>query len=250
MKSCRHWKLLAAALLAISTTEVTAQDQGRALAFHTGGESPNDPTYLLASKSVQKELALTDGQKTSFQKLRDAESSSHPFAGGALIGQSQEEIQKKLEQHATENRSRVFNLLTPQQIARLSEINIQVVGVTALGYDDVAEKLGLSAEQKAQLKTVSADARRLQDELNSANNGRPAEASKRQAYKEKLDQITADRKKQSLAILTDAQNAKFKQLQGAKFDTSTIQSNRKSFSSRGRIGGPPQVPRPNESTSN
>jgi hypothetical protein len=69
MKSCRHWKLLAAALLAISTTEVTAQDQGRALAFRTGGESPNDPTYLLASKSVQKELALTDSQKASFQKL-------------------------------------------------------------------------------------------------------------------------------------------------------------------------------------
>jgi Spy/CpxP family protein refolding chaperone len=249
MKSCRHWKLLAAAILAISTTEVTAQDQGRALAFRTGGESPNDPTYLLASKSVQKELALTDSQKASFQKLRDAENGSHPFSGG-LVGQSPEDIQKKLDQHATENRSRVFNLLTPQQIARLNEINIQVVGVAALSFNDVAEKLGLTAEQKTQLKTVAAEARRKQDDLNATNNGRPVEASKRPAYKQKLTQIASERTKQALAVLTDEQQAKFKILQGEKFDTSTIQPNRKSFSSHGRIGGPAQVPRSNESTSN
>ena len=249
MKSCRHWKLLAAAILVISTTEVTAQDRGRARAFRTGGESPNDPTYLLASKSVQKELALTDSQKASFQKLRDTESGAHPFSGG-LIGQSQEDIQKKLEQHATENRSRVFNLLTPQQIARLNEINIQVVGVAALSFDDVAERLALTADQKAKLKTFAGEARRKQDDLNAPNNGRPVEASKRQAYKQKLDQITAERKKQAFAVLTDDQQAKFKTLQGEKFDTSTIQPNRKSFSSHGRIGGPAQTPKPNESTIN
>ena len=250
MKSYKHWKLLAAMILAISATEVTAQDQGRAMAFRTGGESPNDPTYLLASKSVQKELALTESQIASFQKLRDAESGSHPFAGGALIGQSQENIQKKLEQHAAENRSRVFNLLTPQQIARLNEINIQVVGVAALSFNDVAEKLALTAEQKAKLKNVAGEARRKQDDLNAANNGRAVEASKRQAYKQKLDEITAERKKQAFAVLTNEQQAKFKTLEGEKFDTSTIQPNRKSFSSHGRIGGPPQAPRPNESTIN
>jgi Spy/CpxP family protein refolding chaperone len=250
MKSCRHWKLLVAAILAISTTEVTAQDRGRALAFRTGGESPNDPTYLLASKSVQKELALTDSQKASFQKLRDTESSSHPFSGGALIGQSQEDIQKKLEQHATENRSRVFNLLTPQQIARLNEINIQVAGVAALSFVDVAEKLGLTAEQKTKLKTLAGEARRKQDDLNATTNGKPVEASKRPAYKQKLDQITAERKKQAFAVLTDDQQAKFKKLQGKNFDTSTIQPSRKSFSSHGRIGGPAQSPKPNESTIN
>jgi Spy/CpxP family protein refolding chaperone len=250
MKSGRHWKLLVAAILAISADEVTAQDRGRALAFHTGGESPNDPTYLLASKTVQKELALTDSQKASFQKLRDAESATHPFSGGALIGQSPEEIQKKLDRHAAENRSRVFNLLTPQQIARLNEINLQVVGVAALNFDDVADKLALTAEQKTQLKIVADEARRKQDELNAKNNGKPVDASRRLAYKQELDQITTARKKQAFAVLTDDQQASFKKLQGEKFDTSTIQSNRKSFSSHGRLGGAAQPPKPGESTIN
>src|SRR4029079_9668473 len=109
MKSCRHWKLLAAAILAISTTEVTAQDRGDSLAFRTGGESPNDPTYLLASESVQKELALTDSQKASLQKLRDEENNRHPFSGG-FVGLSQDEIQRKLDQHAKENRDRVSKI--------------------------------------------------------------------------------------------------------------------------------------------
>ena len=61
MKSCRHWKLLAVAVLALSTTTVTAQDQGHAKASRFSGESPNDPSYLLASESVQKEL-LADRQ--------------------------------------------------------------------------------------------------------------------------------------------------------------------------------------------
>jgi hypothetical protein len=50
-----------------------------------------------------------------------------------------------------------------------------------------------------------------------------------------------ERKKQSLAILTDDQQAKFNQLQGVKFDTSTIQPNRKSFTSRGQVGGSSKV---------
>jgi Spy/CpxP family protein refolding chaperone len=247
MNSCRHWKLLAAALLAISTTEVTAQDHGRVLTFRTSGESPNDPTYLLASKSVEKELALADSQKTSIQKLRDAEGSTHPFAGGALIGQSQEDIQKRLDQHAADNRSRLFDLLTPQQIMRLNEINIQVAGAAALGFGDVAEQLALTSDQKAKLKSITGEARRKQDELNADNNGRPVDASKQPAHKLTLDKIKSERKTQSLAVLTEEQQAKFQALQGAKFDTSTIQPNRKSFSSHGRIGGAAPAPKPAES---
>jgi Spy/CpxP family protein refolding chaperone len=238
MKTCRHWKLLAAAVLALSTTTVTAQDQGHASASRFSGESPNDPSYLLASESVQKALGLTDSQKTSFKTLREEENSRHPFSA-SIIGLSHDEIQKKLEQHAKENRDRVAKILTPQQNARLNEINIQKAGVLALSFDDVAEKLALTSEQKTNLKKLAGEARRKQDDLNSTNNGQPVEASKRQAYKKKLDQITAERKKQAFAVLTDDQQATFKKLQGEKFDTSTIQPNRKSFSRRGQIGGQP-----------
>jgi len=245
MKSCRHWKLLAAAITALSTSAIMAQNQGRAQAFRMGGESPNDPTYLLVSESVQKELALTDSQKASLQKIRDEENDRHPLSGG-LIGRSQDEIQKKLEQHAKENRNRVSKILTPQQTERLNEINIQVAGVAALNFADVAEKLSLTAEQKSKLKTLADEARRKLTELNTAHNGQPPVDAKRararEDYKQKLDQVTGERTNQAIALLTDEQRSKFQNLQGEKFDTSTIQPNRRSFSRRGRIEAPVKVP--------
>jgi hypothetical protein len=145
MKYCRHFYLWAFVASAFSSVTVTAQDQGRAHAFRMGGDSPNDPTYLLASESVQKELVLTGGQKTSLKRLRDEENDRHPFSGG-FIGQSPDEIQKKLEQHAKENRDRASKILTPQQFERLKEIHIQVAGAAALNFEDVAEKLELTTE--------------------------------------------------------------------------------------------------------
>jgi Spy/CpxP family protein refolding chaperone len=252
MKTCRHWKLLTAAVLALSTTTVTAQNQGHAKASRFSGESPNDPSYLLASESVQKELLLTDSQKASFQKLRDEESKTHPFASG-IIGLSNEQIQMKVEQHAKENRDQVAKILTPKQNARLNEINIQMAGVAALSFDDVAGKLDLSTEQQAKLKYVADEARAKQTKLNDTYNGSPAAGQKsthgREDYKRELTQITADRKSQSLALLTDEQRAKFQKLQGEKFDTSTIQPNRKSFSSHGRIGASTKAPPVRQSTS-
>jgi len=250
MKSCRHWRLLAAAVLALSTTTVTAQEQGRASGSRFGGESPNDPSYLLASESVQKELLLTESQKASFQKLRDEESKTHPFSRG-FIGLSNDDIQKKVEQHAKENRDRVTKILTPKQNARLNEINIQMVGVAALSFDDVAGKLDLTAEQQAKLKYLADEARAKQTKLNDAYNSPSGQKSTRgrEDYKRELSRVAADRKTESLALLTDEQRAKFQKLQGEKFDTSTIQPNRKSFSNRGRIGASTKAPSVRQSTS-
>src|SRR5215831_9369740 len=121
-----RWIALAVIAITISTAAVMAQNLVRGQASRVEGESPNDPTYLLPSESVQKELAVTPEQQASLQKLRDEESKRHPFFGG-LAGLSQEDIQKRLEQHAKENRDQVAKILTPQQTARLNEINLQMV---------------------------------------------------------------------------------------------------------------------------
>jgi Spy/CpxP family protein refolding chaperone len=251
MKSCRKVRLFAA-IFALSTTAAMAQDQGRAHGFRTGGESPNDPTYLLASESVQKELLLTDSQKASLKQLCGEENDRHPFSSG-FIGLSQTEIQKKLDQHAKENRDRISKILTPQQTERLNEINIQVAGVAALNFPDVAEKLQLNAEQKATLKNLADEARGKKTELNDAYNSPPLggqkTTGKREDYKRELNQVTAERKNQSLAVLTDEQRAKFEKLQGEKFDTSTIRPMSRNFSRRGRMEAPPKARAVRPSTS-
>jgi Spy/CpxP family protein refolding chaperone len=107
----------------------------------------------------------------------------------------------------------------------------------------VVKKLELTADQKAKLKNVGDEARQKLAELNSANNNQPPDDQRRPAYMQRLSEITAERKNQSIALLTDEQRAKFEKLQGKKFDTSTIQPNRRKFTSRGRIDAPfPQPP--------
>jgi hypothetical protein len=241
MKSCRNWRLLAATTVALSTSAILAQDQGRGFASRTGGESPNDPSYLLASESVQKDLALTDVQKANLRKLQDGQSDRHPFSGG-FLGLSPDEIQKRLDEHAKENRERVAKILSPKQTDRLNEINIQVAGVAALSFNDVATKLAMTAEQKTKLQRLSDDARRKLTELNAPLNGRPVPAQNRPAYQQQVNAITAERKSQALALLNAEQLAAFEKLQGEKFDITTIQSVQRSYTRRGRIEAPVQRP--------
>ena len=244
MQSYRHWKLLLGITLALSAVDVTAQDQGRAHASRMSGESPNDPTYLLAAESVQKELALTNDQITSLEKIREEEHTNHPFRRG-FAGKSQGDIQKLLDKHAQSTRERVTKVLTAKQLARLNEINLQVVGINALTFDEVAQRLKLTPEQRAKLKQLGDQSRRQMTHLHETNRSRSGSAAQKE-YKQKVDAATAERKEQFTAVLTDDQRMKFEQLQGSKFDTSQIQSNRKSFTSRGHIEAPvkpaPQKP--------
>lgn len=235
------FRLLCAAVatLALFASTVSAQPAGNGFGGRASGGSPQETSYLLGSESVQRELKLSKNQKDTLKKLRDEEeNSNHPFFRG-IIGKSPDEIQKVLEQHAQETRERVAKILAPEQMQRLNEINIQVVGVDALDYDDVAKALGLTAAHRDELKNLANETRRKLAELNATNGRLPANDARRQAWKAKQDEIIAERKASSLALRTDEQKSKFNTLQGEKFDTSTVQRNRKSFSRRGRIDGPP-----------
>lgn len=230
-------RVFAAVAIAGLATAASAQPVGNGFGFRVSGGSPQEPSYLLSSESVQKELQLSKEQQAKLQKIRDEEENgNHPFFGG-INAKSSEQIQQSLEQHAQETRERIAKVLAPEQLRRLNEINIQVVGIEALSYAEVAKSLELTAAQRDELKHLADDARRRLQELNSTNSELPASDSRRQAWKAKQDEIIAARKAGALALLTDEQRIKFDQLQGVKFDTSTVRRNRKSFSRRGRIEG-------------
>lgn len=236
MKIFQHLTIVAAAAMALSTASVLAENPGRGQGGRVSGESANDPTYLLTSASVQTELALTDDQKSSLHEIRsNEENGGHPFFGG-LVGQPQQEIQRRIEEHATAVRNQIVTILSPQQLQRLDEINIQVVEAAALSYDDVAEKLALTADQRDQLKTLGDETRQRLAELNAPiTSGQQLNEQQRQSHKTMQVQIIADRNIKALAILTDDQRAEFTKLRGEKFDISTIRPNHRSFNRRGRI---------------
>ena len=175
MKTKMNWAIMAMAAISVAAASVPtgklvaqgpfpAQGMG-GQGSRAGGDLPNDPAYLLDSESVQKELALTDEQKAALQNARDEQSAGDQAFFAGFMGLSPDEMQRRLEKRASELRNRIEQVLNEKQMQRIGEINLQVVGFLALNYDDVAKKLGLSAEQKQQLKNLSDEAHRKQTAL-------------------------------------------------------------------------------------
>lgn len=244
MRSCRFLKLALAAAAALSAATVMAQGAGRGQGSRAGGDSPDDPAYLLVAKSVQQELELTEDQLARLEKLRvEEEESARTFFRG-FIGLSQEQIQAKFEKRAKASRQKISKILTPPQMDRLSEINIQRTGVSALGFAEVAKAMELTAEQQEQLAELGEESRRRLADLYSTSNGRPPGKAGQQERQQKQNEIHAERNRQAIAVLTSDQKERFEKLQGEPFDTSTIQPRRRSFTNRGRIEAPGAGQRP------
>jgi Spy/CpxP family protein refolding chaperone len=242
MKSFGCWSLLALVATTLSAAAVVAQDQGRGQGSRLGGESANDPSYLLRSESVQKELALTDDQTSRLNDFWDEEEKNGSNFFRGFIGLSQEQIQKKLENRAKATRKKISKILTPQQMDRLNEIYIQKTGIAALSFVDIAKKMELTAEQRDELQKLGDESRRKLANLYSTNNGPPPDAAGQPERKKKQIEIATERLDKSIALLTDEQKAKFEKLQGEKFDISTIKPLQRSYANRGRIDAPPAVP--------
>jgi hypothetical protein len=230
-------RAMVAKFLALSAAGVLAQGQGG----RAGGDSPNEPTYLLASESVEQELALSDEQKLRLQRLREQEEQRARTFFRGMIGMSQEQIQAKLDKRANVERAKIEKVLTPEQMRRLNEINVRAAGVTALGFDEVAEELALTADQRTRLRALGDDSRRQLMEL-YANDGAAPEGQAGNERKQKQEEIVAARARKAMAVLTKEQKEKLAKLQGDPFDVSTIKPRQRNFSNRGRIEAPPVPP--------
>src|SRR5438552_1218073 len=100
--------------------------------FRGGAGGNPDPAALLQNPSVRKELNLTDEQ---LQKVPDA-------------------VLKALAE-----------VLNPDQLKRLKQINLQVRGYRALNDPHVQTALKITSEQKDSLNTIMADAQKELQEL-------------------------------------------------------------------------------------
>lgn len=199
--------------------------------FGRGGGSAD----LLRIEEVQKEIGVTEEQKTELAKvvesLRTAER-----AGGF----NREEYQKLTEEERTkrreefeklteEERTKRFEemdkqrqerskkadesikaLLKPEQWTRLSELRLQREGVRSWSREDVQKQLGLTEEQVAKVKTLtSAQGPDFRDLSSEEEIAKLREEMK--ARREAFDKGMAE-------VLTEDQKATWTKLQGTKFE--------------------------------
>jgi hypothetical protein len=187
-------------------------------------------------------LALSEEQAVRLQRLREQEEQSARTFFRGIIGMSQEQIQARLGKRASAERARIAKILTPLQMQRLNEINLQAAGVAALGFDEVAGAIELTANQRKQLQELGKESRRQLTKLYMANNSQRKVGRNQEARKRKQQKVVAERSSKAIAVLTNEQKEKFAQLQGEPFDVSTIKPRQRNISSRGRLEAPPVIP--------
>ncbi len=160
---------------------------------------------LLRHKSVRDELKLTDAEAKKIHDFTDR----------------QWEKAQRLEDKSAADRDREFALMSqendqflkqnlqPQQLNRLNQITLQTAGLLWVTYPEIATKIGLTEQQKSKARDYVAEARKEMQDLLHAQN--------RTDRNTKLKELRETNRKRLMDLLTDEQEARWKQMAGEPF---------------------------------
>jgi hypothetical protein len=179
------------------------------------GRGPGGIAGLLQNESVQKELKLdqdqTDKVKAAVQKIQD--SHKDDFAKlRDLQGEEQRTKREELTKAVTsEVLTAVGDILKPEQIARVKQVELQQAGSRAFTRADVQKALALKDDQKDTIKTIADDAAKAMRDLFQGGQRTPENRQKMAALrKETLEKVQA--------VLTEDQKKTWKDMSGEPFE--------------------------------
>ena len=193
-------------LAVVGLVLMLAQGVVRAQGFF--GALRGNTLMLLGQESVQKELKLTDEQKTKVDELRtkSREKMQEIFQG------DEGERQTKMQALNEENRKAVAAILSPEQGKRLKEIAYQQRGPAASFADpEVVKALSLTEEQQEKVKTINQETQAAMRELFT-----PGQAPDDDT-RNKMNDLRKKSGEKMLALLTPEQKTKWTELQGEAF---------------------------------
>ena len=107
---------------------------------------------------VQKELGLTEKQKSQLKKLDTTMSQKHRQMFTRTRSRQgdtdPEKMRKSIDSLRSEQEEAISKILEPKQKTRLGEIELQREGIFAVARTDVAKKLKLTSTQTDKIKTI------------------------------------------------------------------------------------------------
>lgn len=163
---------------------------------------------LLMSDQVRTELEIVDDQQAELEAMGDEMRDKMRELFSGMRGLSREERREKMEELRGEMQSvraevesRLGEILMPAQLERLKQIELQQQvqrqGTAALTRGSVAEELGITEEQQAEMREKAATA---QAELQA-----------------KIAELRKAAREEVLSVLTSSQRAKLDALMGEDF---------------------------------
>lgn len=229
----------AAVCLAVATSAMAqGQGQGRGGRGGRGGFGGGfgggafglSLSRIVSIEKVQKELKISDEQKTKLDAIRaEARQGGGGGAGGFgnFQNMSEEERTKFFEEmrkQGEERNKKVEAVLDADQNKRAKEILLQARGNSALADPEVAKQLALTEDQVASVKTIGEESGKQMRELFQPGGDRDEQ-------RKKMEELRKNTDEEYLNVLTDEQKAKFAALKGAKFELDPADL-------RGGFGGP------------
>ncbi len=151
--------------LALLSSVALAQGPPGGPAGPGGPGGPPGPPLVMAV-AVQKELALSESQKSKLKKL-DAGMVQKRRQSFSRRGQGEfdpEKMQSAMDKLRREQEEGIAKILDKKQKERLAEIELQREGIFAVARPDVAKKLKLTSDQTAKVKSIVEEMRKAERE--------------------------------------------------------------------------------------
>ncbi len=189
---------------------------------------------LLQREEVQQEVQLVDEQQTQLRELADDIRSQMRDVFEQMRDVPREErrarfdeIRAAAEKIRTDAEARLQTVLLPHQLERLKQIELQSRlqqnGAAALNDGELADSLGLTAEQQERLRQRAEE---LQQEM-----------------QQKIVQLRAEAREKLLQELTPEQRAKLESMLGDQFELPDRGPRGRGIGGRaGQRGGQPPAP--------
>ena len=205
-----------------------------------GGRGGGDmTTTLLRIEAIRTELEISPDQEEALTKMQEQGRQERP--SGDFRNMSEEErteffakMRKQAEERSTKMKEQLEEVLFPEQLERLQEINIQLQGIAALRNEDVAKELKITEAQKKELEEVQAG---MMEKMREGMRELFTSGGGRDGMREKIEKMRKDMEGDVLGVLTSDQKKKFEEMKGEKFEMPEGAFGRGGQSGRGGFGG-------------
>ncbi len=221
--------LAAVALSVFATDAAQAQRQpggGFGGGFGGGGAgSLNLRSMLGQSKPLQEELKLSEEQIESFTEFNKKQGDAMRAFGFGIGGSDEDQLLRlKAQVKMTEERiEMVKKTLDKTQYKRLTQIEMQQMGMSAFTNERIAKQLKITEEQKEKIQTVTEDLQKESRELQrGAFGGGGFDQEKIQEMQKKMKNLREEAQEKLEKSLTDDQRSMWKEMVGESFDTSKL----------------------------
>ena len=186
-----------------------------------GGRGGGDMTQtLLRIEAIRTELEISPDQEEALTKMQEQGRTERPSADFRNMSEEERtefftKMRKQAEERNAKMKEQLEEVLFPEQLERLQEINIQLQGIAALRNEDVAKELKITEAQKKELEEVQAG---MMEKMREGMRELFTSGGGREGMREKIEKMRKDMEGDVLGVLTSDQKKKFEEMKGEKFE--------------------------------